>query len=78
MKEHYKSQCFSNISKVTEDSSAKLEDASFLDAVSDKRGSTSLNVSLSGNSQSVNLDTGAEVSVISEKTMNHLNLRHPV
>ena len=73
-KGHYKSQCFSNVAEVTEDSSVEFEDASFLDVITDEKGSTSLNVSLSVNGQSVNfkVDTGAEVSVISEETMNHM------
>ena len=38
-KGHSKSQCRSNVSEVTEDCSADLDDTSFLDAVSDERGS---------------------------------------
>ena len=73
-KGHYKSQCFFNVAEVTEDSSVEFEDASFLDVVTDEKGSTSWNVSLSVNGQSVNFKvaTGAEVSVISEETMNRL------
>ena len=73
-KGHYKSQCFSNVAEVTEDSSTELGDTSFLDAVSGKRSSTSWNESLLVNGQSVifKVDTGAEVSVITEETMNRL------
>lgn len=73
-KGHYNSQCFFNVAEVTEDSSVEFEDASFLDVVTDEKGSTSWNVSLSVNGQSVNFKvaTGAEVSVISEETMNRL------
>lgn len=73
-KGHYKSQCFFNVAEVTEDSSVEFEDASFLDVVTDEKGSTSWNVSLSVNGQNMNFKvaTGAEVSVISEETMNRL------
>ena len=73
-KGHYKSQCFSNVAEATEDSSTELGDTSFLDAVSDERSSTSWNESLLVNGQSVifKVDTGAEVSVITEETMNRL------
>ena len=73
-KGHYKSQCFSKVSEVAEDYTTELDDASFLDAVSDENGSTSWNESLSVNGQTVifKVDTGAEVSVITEETMNRL------
>ena len=73
-KGHYKSQCFSKVSEVAGDYTTELDDASFLDAVSDENSSTSWNESLSVNGQTVifKVDTGAEVSVITEETMNRL------
>ena len=51
-----------------------MDDASFLDAVSDENSSTSWNEALLVNGQTVifKVDTGAEVSVITEETMNRL------
>ena len=52
----------------------ELDDTSFLDVVSNENGSTSWNESLLVNGQIVifKVDTGAEVSVITEETMNRL------
>lgn len=62
------------MSEITEDCPAELEDASYLDAVSDESSTTSLNESISVNGQTVTfkVDSGTEVSVITEETMNRL------
>ena len=72
---HYKSQCFSKVSEVAEDYTTELDDDFFLDAVSNENGSTSWKESLLVNGQTVifKVNTEAEISVITEETMNRLS-----
>jgi mevalonate pyrophosphate decarboxylase len=67
-KGHYKSQCFSKLLKIA------LQSGKTLDAVSDERSCISWNKSLAVNGQIVifKVDTGPEISVITEETMNRL------
>ena len=73
-KGHFKSQCFSNAAEVAEENPTEVGDASFLDAVSHESSSTSWRESILVNGCTVvfKVDTGAEVSVITEETMNRL------